>query len=73
MSEKYMVKQTIAYSDGTETVLNYEQNGAAVEIEATVAEAVAGDHKVSRDVFPETVSASEPVVEVENVEASEVE
>lgn len=50
MSTPFMVKQTITYSDGTETVVNYVDNPDRQEIEATVAEAVEGDHKVSDEV-----------------------
>lgn len=33
-----MVSQTITYSDGTTTTVNYQKNADAAEIEATVAE-----------------------------------
>lgn len=41
MESKYMVSNTIKYSDGTETVISYDQNGSQVEIEQEVAEAIA--------------------------------
>lgn len=41
MDKAYMTKQTITFSDGTETVMNFDANGASTEIEAKVAEAVA--------------------------------
>lgn len=41
MENVYMVSNTIKYSDGTETVVNYDANGNQVEIEQQVAEATA--------------------------------
>lgn len=41
MSEKYMVSQTIKYSDGSETTLNYVKNEKGEEIETIVSEAIA--------------------------------
>lgn len=38
--EKYMVSNTIKYSDGTETVLNYVKNPEGEVIEAEVAQAI---------------------------------
>lgn len=40
MSEKYMVSQTIKYSDGTETTMEYTANPNQEVIEETVHEAV---------------------------------
>lgn len=56
MSEKYMTKQTIEYSDGTETVLNFNANGQQEEIETVVAEAVAetSPEEVSEEIVEET-------------------
>ncbi len=59
--DKYMTKQTIEYSDGTETVLTYTKNPEGELIEATVAEATAVTS-------PETI---EEVAETSEVESSE--
>jgi hypothetical protein len=56
--EPYMVSNTIKYSDGTETVVNYNQNGDQVEIEAAVAAAT--DHSPSEEI---DVPAEESVQE----------
>jgi hypothetical protein len=40
MSEPHMIKQTISFSDGTETVIEYKANENAEVIEEMVAEAV---------------------------------
>lgn len=41
MEKPHMVRQTITYSDGTETVYNYRPQDNATEIETTVADATA--------------------------------
>lgn len=40
MEKPYMVKQVITFSDGSETVLNYNKNGNQEEIETVNAEIV---------------------------------
>ncbi len=55
----HLVKQTLEYSDGTETVFNYTANGNQEEIETTVAAAVA-------ETSPEELT-SDPVETLEEV------
>lgn len=51
----YLTKIIKEYSDGTKTTIECKPNPNADEIEAKVAEAISGDHKLSE------VTASEPV------------
>lgn len=64
MSDPFMVKNTITYSDGSEIVVNYTDNKNREAIEEAVAEATEGDHKISHDV--EEVIA--PAEEIEAIE-----
>lgn len=64
-----MVSQTIKYSDGTETVMNFVANENQVEIEAEVSEAIMGDHKISQDA--PVVEAEEVIEEVADEEVAE--
>lgn len=67
-TKPYMVKQTITFSDGTETVLNYTQNENQAEIEKTVAEAIEGhtsdeDAEIVNETVAETTETEVEVVE----------
>lgn len=62
MSEPYMIKQTIQYSDGSETVLNFNANNQQEEIETIVAEAVA----ITSPEVESVVTASEDVSKIDN-------
>ncbi len=66
MSDKYMVSQTIKYSDGSETTLNYKANENMEEIETTVAEAVA-ETSPEEEIIETSVEQSEEVVADEEV------
>ena len=61
--EKYMVSQTIKYSDGTETTMNYDANENQAEIETTVAEATAITSPELEVETPEEEVAEETVEE----------
>jgi hypothetical protein len=69
----HMVKQTVTFSDGTETVINYQPQENAEEIETKVAEDVAVEDEMSEaigtdpevsSVDEETVSSTEEADEV---------
>lgn len=65
--EKYMVSQTIKFSDDTETVMYYGRNGNAQEIEETAAEMVASHQPVEES----SVAGTEIEMELSDVESSE--
>lgn len=54
MAEKYMVSETLKFSDGSETVVDFKKPENAAEIEAETADMV-------KDNRSDEVSASEPV------------
>lgn len=56
MSEKYLVKETLLYSDGSETVVNFKKNNEAETIEKVVEIEVAlhrGETPLEEFVAPE--------------------
>lgn len=61
---KYMVSSTHKYSDGTETIVNYNANPDQAEIETVVAEAVESDHR-SPDGIEEELSVVEEIETIE--------
>lgn len=69
MEKPYMVKQTIFYSDGSETTLNYEKNENQEVIETVVAKEVEEHRGEAPMVEPEM--ASEPIEEETVEETSE--